>query len=125
MRTTVLGLVLAAAFAGVMGVTAGEATPLGLPPIPIPADNPQTPEKITLGEQLFNDKRFSSTGEVACSNCHLPAKAFTDSPLKVSEGIEKLTGHGTRRRWSTPSTSGRSSGTVARPRSRIRRSIRS
>jgi len=68
------------------------ATPLGLPPVPIPKDNPQTPEKIQLGEKLFKDKRFSSTGTVACANCHDPAKAFTDSPLKTSEGINKLTG---------------------------------
>jgi acetyl-CoA synthetase len=41
------------------------AQPLGLPPVPIPADNPQTPEKIKLGDKLFHDKRFSSTGEVS------------------------------------------------------------
>jgi len=28
----------------------------------------------------------------SCSTCHEPARAFTDSPLKVSEGIDKLTG---------------------------------
>ena len=68
------------------------AQPLGLPPVPIPADNPQTPEKIQLGDKLFNDKRFSSTGEVSCATCHDPKKAFTDSPLVTSEGINKLTG---------------------------------
>jgi len=70
--------------------------PLGLPPVPIPADNPQTPEKIALGDKLFHDKRFSSTGQVSCATCHDKAKAFTDSPLRTSEGIEvlgrKLTG---------------------------------
>jgi len=70
----------------------GPAPPLGLPAAPAPEDNPQTPEKIALGKKLFEDKRFSSTGEVACSTCHEAAKAFTDSPLKVSEGIRKLTG---------------------------------
>lgn len=68
------------------------AQPLGLPPVPVPADNPQTPEKIALGDKLFNDKRFSSTGEVSCATCHDPKKAFTDSPLVTSEGINKLTG---------------------------------
>ena len=67
-------------------------TPLGLPAVNYPENNPQTPEKIALGEKLFNDKRFSSTGEVSCATCHDPKKAFTDSPLKVSEGINKLTG---------------------------------
>jgi cytochrome c peroxidase len=60
--------------------------------VPIPKDNPQTPEKIALGETLFNDKRFSSTGEVSCATCHDAGKAFTDSPLSVSEGINKLMG---------------------------------
>jgi len=68
------------------------AGPLGLPPVPVPAGNPMTSEKITLGSTLFNDKRFSATGEVSCATCHDPAKAFTDSPLKTSEGINKLTG---------------------------------
>lgn len=65
---------------------------LGLPAVPEPADNPTTAEKVRLGNILFNDKRFSSTGEVSCATCHDPAKAFTDGPLTVSEGINKLTG---------------------------------
>jgi len=51
-----------------------------------------TPEKIALGDKLFHDKRFSTTGEVSCATCHEATKVFTDSPLKVSEGINKLTG---------------------------------
>lgn len=43
-----------------------------------PADNPQTPEKIALGMQLFFDGRLSADGTVACSTCHDPAHAFTD-----------------------------------------------
>jgi cytochrome c peroxidase len=66
--------------------------PLGLPPVPYPENNPQAVEKIALGDKLFHDKRFSTTGEVSCSTCHDDAKALTDSPLKVSEGIQKLTG---------------------------------
>lgn len=67
-------------------------TPLGLPALQVPADNPQTPEKVALGDKLFNDKRFSSTGEVSCATCHAAEKAFTDGPLSVSEGINKLKG---------------------------------
>src|SRR6266851_3024203 len=44
----------------------------------IPADNPQTPEKIELGQRLFFDGRLSADGTVACSTCHDPARAFTD-----------------------------------------------
>lgn len=69
-----------------------QAEPLGLPPVPIPPNNPQTEAKIKLGDKLFHDKRFSSTEEVSCSTCHDRAKAFTDSPLSVSVGINKLTG---------------------------------
>jgi cytochrome c peroxidase len=65
---------------------------LGLPPVPVPADNPQTPEKIALGDRLFHDTRFSSTGEVSCATCHVREKAFTDSPLKVAEGVKSLKG---------------------------------
>ena len=74
------------------GGAAGAGAPLGLPPVPIPAHNPQTDAKVALGKKLFEDKRFSSTGEVSCATCHDATKAFTDGPLKVSEGIKKLTG---------------------------------
>ena len=80
---------------GVVSAQEGAAMvepPMGLPPAPMPADNPQTPQKIALGDKLFHDTRFSSTGEVSCATCHAAEKAFTDSPLSVSEGINKLTG---------------------------------
>lgn len=67
------------------------AAPMGLPPVPIPANNPLTLEKVTLGDKLFNDKRFSTTGEVSCATCHDKEKGFTDN-LPVSEGINKLKG---------------------------------
>jgi cytochrome c peroxidase len=67
---------------------------LGLPPVPVPEDNPQTPAKIALGNKLFHDKRFSSDGTVSCATCHDAAKAFTDSPLSVSEGIVNPQGTG-------------------------------
>ena len=84
-----IGLFLAAALllaAGMLGAQEAEP-PLGLPAVPVPEDNPQTAEKIALGDKLFHDKRFSSTGEVACANCHDRQKAFTDSPLVVSEAV--------------------------------------
>ncbi len=64
---------------------------LGLPPLPIPAGNPQTNEKIALGRLLFNDARFSGDGSISCAHCHHSDKAFTDS-LKVPEGIRQLKG---------------------------------
>jgi len=83
---------LAAACIGFAAPAAVHAQPLGLPPLHIPADNPQTPDKIKLGDKLFNDKRFSSTGLISCATCHDPNKAFTDSPLVTSKGIKDLTG---------------------------------
>ena len=51
---------------------------LGLPDVPVPVDNPQSPEKVALGDKLFNDVRFSSTGEVSCATCHDPHKHRAD-----------------------------------------------
>jgi cytochrome c peroxidase len=96
MKKYLFRMLLAVGFICAAGLHAkqvpGTLPPLGLPPIPVPQDNPQTAEKIALGDKLFHDKRFSSTGDVSCSTCHEIDKAFTDSPLKVSEGIKKLTG---------------------------------
>ncbi|HSW64159.1 MAG TPA: cytochrome c peroxidase [Dissulfurispiraceae bacterium] len=46
--------------------------------IPIPQSNPQTPEKIELGKQLFFDRRLSGDGTMSCATCHIPDMAFTD-----------------------------------------------
>lgn len=82
-------VVMAAALTG--SVTSAVAAPLGLPPVPIPADNPQTQAKIELGDKLFHDPRFSADGKVSCSTCHDRAKGFTDN-LRVSKGFNDLTG---------------------------------
>ena len=60
--------------------------PLGLPPVPIPADNPPTAAAIALGRKLFYDPRLSLDGTIACSNCHEPSHDFTDG-ASVSEGV--------------------------------------
>jgi len=59
---------------------------LGLPPVPVPADNPLTLEKARLGRKLFEDRRFSADGTISCAHCHKPERAFQDG-LPVSEGI--------------------------------------
>jgi cytochrome c peroxidase len=95
MKKYLFGDLLAAAFlcvAGALAESTPGAPPLGLPPVPYPADNPQRPAKIALGDKLFHDKRFSATGTKGCFSCHEDEKVFTDSPLQVSEGIKKLTG---------------------------------
>src|SRR5438270_7204318 len=57
----------------------------------IPADNPQTPEKISLGQKLFFDRRLSVNGTVSCSTCHDPALAFTDRK-PTSVGVQGRVG---------------------------------
>lgn len=64
---------------------------LGLPPVPIPGDNPQTLEKIALGRALFDDKRLSADGKVSCSTCHQPDRAFADGRT-VAQGIQQRAG---------------------------------
>lgn len=72
-------------------VQSGENNLLGLPPVPIPVNNPQTPAKIALGDKLFHDQRFSIDGTVSCSKCHNDQQAFTDG-LQFSLGHHGLTG---------------------------------
>jgi cytochrome c peroxidase len=57
--------------------------PLGLDLyMPVPDENPLTPEKIELGRQLFNDRRLSRDGMIACVSCHDPSRAFSDGRVK-------------------------------------------
>lgn len=52
--------------------------PLGLDLyIPVPEDNPITSEKVELGRRLFQDRRLSRDGRVACVSCHDPRRAFS------------------------------------------------
>jgi len=64
---------------------------LGLPPLKIPSNNPQSSKKIALGKRLFNESRLSQDGSVSCASCHLAQQAFTDNK-KVSVGVQGQTG---------------------------------
>jgi cytochrome c peroxidase len=66
-------------------------TPVDATHAAIPPDNPQTPEKIALGQRLFFDGRLSADGSIACSTCHDPARAFTDGK-PASIGIKGRVG---------------------------------
>ena len=57
-------------------VFAGNLEPFKV--VPVPEQNPQTPEKIELGKMLFFDRRLSGDGTMNCATCHDPEKAFTD-----------------------------------------------
>jgi cytochrome c peroxidase len=71
----------------------GPAIPIppGFPAFAAPADNEPTPLRIELGRKLFYDERLSSTGDIACSSCHLQEHAFAD-PNRVSVGVDGRTG---------------------------------
>lgn len=61
-----------------IGAAAQIVAPLGLPPVPIPSDNPATAEAIALGRRLFYDPRLSANDKLSCSSCHNPLLAFSD-----------------------------------------------
>jgi cytochrome c peroxidase len=65
--------------------------PLGLPPVPIPADNPPTSDSIALGRKLFHDASLSSDGTLSCAGCHNPALYLTDG-RPVAKGIRDQIG---------------------------------
>src|SRR5450756_2974429 len=74
-----------------VGKTIQIKAPLGLPPVPIPADNPPTEDTIALGRRLYYDPQLSVDGTISCASCHAPQFAFSDEH-KVSIGVGKKTG---------------------------------
>jgi cytochrome c peroxidase len=49
----------------------------------VPADNPMTRDKVSLGKQLFFDRRLSGDGTTACASCHRPDHGFADGLLRA------------------------------------------
>jgi cytochrome c peroxidase len=60
--------------------------PRGFPEPAVPADNPMSAAKVTLGMRLFSDPRLSASGRHSCESCHSPDLAFTDG-LPRSRGV--------------------------------------
>jgi cytochrome c peroxidase len=58
-----------------------------LPAVPVPPGNPQTPEKILLGKQLYFDTRLSKDNTISCATCHSPALGWSDAG-PTSAGIK-------------------------------------
>jgi cytochrome c peroxidase len=64
----------------------------GYEAMPIPADNPMTPEKVALGRQLFFDERLSIDGSRSCYSCHVCEHGLTDGlPKAIGAGNKQLT----------------------------------
>jgi len=68
-----------------------ERPPLGLPPVPVPHDNPVTREKVALGRLLFFDRRLSGNGTFSCAMCHVPEQGFAHAETETAVGIEGRT----------------------------------
>ncbi len=72
---------------------------LGLSPPPaLPVDPTNLvadhPAAARLGQFLFFDRRLSQNGQVSCSTCHDPAKAFTDG-MALGRGVGESERHTT------------------------------
>lgn len=65
--------------------------PLGLPPVPVPSNNPLSHEKIDLGRQLFYDRRLSLNNTFSCAMCHIPEQGFSSNEMATAVGIEGRT----------------------------------
>ncbi len=65
-----------------------QSPPLGLPPVPQPAENPVTPAKIALGRKLFFDRRLSINDTFSCAMCHIPEQGFTSNEMATAVGVE-------------------------------------
>jgi len=74
-----------------IGKVVSIAAPLGLPPVPIPADNPPTAETIALGKRLYYDPVLSQDRTVSCATCHDPRDSFADGK-RVATGVGGKTG---------------------------------
>ncbi len=66
--------------------------PVAFGVVPVPADNPITPEKVALGRQLYYDSRLSVDDSRSCYSCHVCENGLTDGK-PVAEGAlgKKLT----------------------------------
>ncbi|MDH3655500.1 MAG: cytochrome-c peroxidase [Myxococcales bacterium] len=68
--------------------------PAAFPELKIPEDNPQSPEKIALGHQLFFDARLSVDGTRSCYSCHQNEHGNGgETPLAVGANEKQLTRH--------------------------------
>jgi len=66
-------------------------SPLGLPAVPIPANNPISAVRIELGRLLFFDRRLSHNNTISCAMCHVPEQGFTSNEMATAVGIEGRT----------------------------------
>lgn len=62
--------------------------------VPVPSDNPMSEAKVSLGQQLFFDKRLSADGSRSCYSCHLNEDGTGGhDPIAIGAKNKKLTRH--------------------------------
>ncbi len=72
---------------GIRSADISKFPPIGLlPPVAIPADNPQTLAKIELGKKLYFDPRLSGNNWISCATCHNPTLGFADGLPRMLGG---------------------------------------
>jgi cytochrome c peroxidase len=59
------------------------------PIVPVPIDTPREIKKVTLGRDLFHDKRLSKGNAIACIHCHQVSSTGADG-LAKSIGLDKV-----------------------------------
>src|SRR5262245_341449 len=74
-----------------LALVAGRPLAAGLPPVPVPAENPITEAKRVLGKVLFWDEQLSSDGSVACGTCHRPSAGGGDPRAGRDPGVDNGT----------------------------------
>ncbi|MCA8977522.1 MAG: hypothetical protein KDC98_22555 [Planctomycetes bacterium] len=62
----------------------------GLPPVPVPPQNPITPQKTILGKLLFWEEQMSADNRVACGSCHTFAAGGGDLRRAVHPGPDGI-----------------------------------
>jgi len=78
MRSLAIGLSMLLISAATLPAADPLKVPFGLKPVPVPADNPLTIEKVELGKQLYFDPRLSCDETVSCASCHDPKKGWSN-----------------------------------------------
>ena len=59
-------------------------------PVPHPADNVPTADRVELGKMLFFDPRLSGSEWISCATCHNPALSWSDGlPTMIGNAMAK------------------------------------
>ena len=91
MRFVLTAVLTVSTLPGVFCADAHPGIPKELIDFVTPKDNPTTPEKVALGEKLFNDKRLSADNTVSCATCHDVSLGFA-TRLPTAKGIRDQVG---------------------------------